>query len=145
MWLQAKKSERLEVKVKKMESALKAKEIERKLEKKLASDLDNDLNGSALSPAAWNRGRRPPFGGANLGAMIVIGLFLAVCGLACCKYTEGQWPVLPVPSRPTVPEEPVEWSSREKILARYATALENLIDGYNAEAKKHNEEHGYHD
>jgi hypothetical protein len=144
MWLQAKKAERLEVKVKKMESAIKAKDIERKLERELNQRLSADLmeeTGAVRidTPSAWNRGR-----GTTI-PMVFLVLALALAALSCVKYVESRWVILPVPARPAVPTDPPEWTAREKILAKYAGALEGLIDGYNAEAKQHNQEHGYDD
>jgi hypothetical protein len=42
-----------------------------------------------------------------------------------------------------VPEEPAEWTDREKVLAGYGARLEKAIETYNEEAHAHNREHGY--
>lgn len=127
LWLNAKKAERLEVKVKQMESAERAKEIERALAKK----LDEDLNGIG-TPAAW-----------NAGAKKTLLIFVAVISLSgCVKYIEGVWPIIPALPRPELPAYPPDWSEREKIIAGYAGKLEVLIEGYNKAAEDHNRKAG---
>lgn len=135
MWLETKNAERLEVKIKQIESSVKAKAIERKLAKK----LDEGLNGkpTTTSPAAWNRGKTAKF--------VPVIFFLLAILIQGCLYYEGRWPVIPEAQRPLVPDEPLEWTTRETILSTYAGSLEDLIGGYNAEAKKHNDENGFDD
>ena len=130
LWLQAKKAERLETKVKQLESKAATKKIERELAKK----LDSDLNGKPVSPAEWNKGA---------GTLPLVFLSITLVFAGCTKFVESRWPVLPTPPRPVVPATPVEWTERENILARYGSALEAMIKDYNARAKAHNTEHGY--
>ena len=148
MWLTAKKAERLEIKIKQIESDVKSRDIERKLAKILNSDLSDlskadrqkamsQLMKDRASPAAWNRGKTAKF--------IPILFFMLAILAQGCLYYEGRWPVIPEAQRPLVPDEPLEWTLRETTLSTYAGSLEDLIGGYNAEAKKHNDENGFDD
>jgi hypothetical protein len=125
MWLNAKNAERLETKVKQMESAERSKEVEKKVaEQAKATDVS--------SPSAWNR-----------GAGVVILFCVLACG--CVKYVESRWPMVPATPRPTVPEEPKQWADRENIIAGYAAQLEGVVRAHNEAVRKHNADNGYED
>lgn len=126
LWLDRQKARALEVKVKKMECS----EATRKAEERIKNDARRADNAPE-SPSTWNRGA---------GWIAVIALAVSA---GCCGYVESRWPVIDPPPRPAVPEEPAEWTEREKVLAGYGVKLENAIESYNDEAKAHNREHGY--
>jgi len=80
--------------------------------------------------------------GRGAGLLILVCLLFSGC-FTRYVYVESKWPAIERPARPTLPEEPVEFTGREVILAKYAEMLEIRIKLYNLEAKRHNEEHGY--
>lgn len=127
LWLEAKRAERLEVKIKQMESRNRAKEVQ----DNLIQDLDKNLD-IPLTPADWNAGRKLP---------IILLCFVLV---GCCKYVEGAWPYIPEPARPMVSTD-TAWSAREETLVEYIARLEYLIEGYNDQAAQHNRTYGHRD
>lgn len=126
LWLDRKRAEHLEVKVKQLESAARTHEIEERI-----ADAARTAEAPA-TPSAWNAGRVAP---------IVLCLVMFIGG--CRHYLADKWPVIDAPARPAVPAEPDVWTERECILVGYARALEAAIDAYNAEVRKHNSEHDY--
>jgi hypothetical protein len=58
-------------------------------------------------------------------------------------YIESQWPVIEKPTMPVLPEEPMQFTPREVLLADYANGLTLRLIRYNAAARAHNIEHGY--
>jgi len=142
MWLEKKKAERLEVKLKKREIADKVSKIEDEIEAKSSSKAgDRHLN-----PAIWNRSISEKSQQICTRDYTPVILFVLVMFTGCCstKYIESKWPMVKTAERPTISETP-DFSNRERKLAGYALSLEAAINAYNKAARKHNEEHGYGD
>ncbi|HEC61339.1 MAG TPA: hypothetical protein ENI27_03695 [bacterium] len=78
--------------------------------------------------------------GARLGALLVLCFLMISCAPVI---VESRWPIIPVPARPILPEEPSVFSPREIILVDYAEELELRMEVYNEEAHEHNLENGY--
>lgn len=126
LWLKAQRAQRLETKVKKLQSQKRAADIERRMAEKLDEDLD-----MPPKPSAWNAGR---------GASIILLVFVLA---GCCDYVEGAWPIIPDVQRPVLSEDPPEWTPREKKLVQYAVRLETAITTYNKQARAHNRTYGH--
>ena len=93
----------------------------------------------ATNAASWNARATSTL------LLLIACLFFTGCPFVKYVYIEGRWPVVSVPDRPVVPDEPLEFTPRETTLVGYAQVLEMKIGAYNEAAKWHNEEHGYSD
>ena len=79
--------------------------------------------------------------------LLLIALLMTTCQ-GCALFTRYVYvmsprPLISEPQRPKVPENPPQWTEREKILATYATTLEARIRAYNDDAEKWNKANDY--
>jgi len=101
------------------------------------------LGTASNSVRAWNtkaRGASPP------GLVLLVALTLMCAGcFTKYVYIESAWPVVSMPDRPVLPEDPPTFTDREMMLVNYVGVLEKKLATYNTEALKHNVKHGYSD
>ena len=135
LWLEKKKAERLELKLKKMEIA---KEVEA-AEANIKEAAVNRAPDRHLNPAMWNRGTRVK-SQSMFASKLVILVVIFCCGCAT-KFAEGTWPIIIAPLRPQISETP-DFNDREQAIVDYSGQLEDVIDQYNIEANKHNSKPG---
>lgn len=130
-WLTREEKEKKDWLARSRKGKLKSNRETRKQQKRI-NRPERQSKPRAKSPSAWNS-----------SASILLALLLFATGCSRTVYVEGRWPVLDPPERPVVPEEPAEWTERERILKDYALQLESLLQRYNESAIEHNIEHGY--
>ena len=113
-----------------LESIKKAKKIEDSIKKAV------DVVKPSTSVSEWNKKAKT----AGL-------LFLVLCLLPGCfrfyVYVNPKMPIIPVPERPTLPENPPEFTEREQILVKAYEEVRAAVDCYNEQAAEHNEKAGY--
>jgi hypothetical protein len=89
------------------------------------------ITPAEITPSGWNSG-------VGRLAPLLLLVFLCGCPFVRYEYVEGRWPVIEVPDRPGVPEEPA-FTIREQIIIGHALKLEAKLLKYNEEAKAHND------
>lgn len=136
LWYDAERREAAEWEAKAMRGKVESMKASDAVEKRLEGLVPTEI---ATSAKAWNEKARL----RGVGLLLVLCVFLPGCLFTKYVQIEGKWPLIKAPVCPTIPAEPVELTTREFVLASYATALEVKIDVYNKEAKAHNVEHGY--
>lgn len=92
----------------------------------------------SATPSDWNR-----------GAMIFLCVLLIPLN-GCALFTKyihvpAKMPYIEAPARPTIPDQPAQFTPRETILRDYSLTLEVKIKAYNDEARRENIENGYED
>lgn len=132
LWYTRKQSKSNEWAAKSKEAQMKSLEASRIQEGNIRDAVEKAETPE--SPSAWNKA-------AGI-VLLTTCLFTPGC-FEMQVYVNPRMPLVEVPARPTVPEEPQEWTEREKILAGYSTKLEAAIKAYNEEAVKSNKRNGF--
>jgi hypothetical protein len=104
-----------------------------------------------LSAAAWNTGRTTEARQAlrrvtaNLTVVLLLGLvcILPACAIKPVVFYAQRFPMIELPDRPVLPEEPAEFTPREKLLVDYTATVEARVEKYNEIARDSNERNGY--